>query len=85
MAARWPSSRAKNEDGTLNGGAEGSSQRGEQEQQVDGKVASGEANELSGLQAFAYGEKAVRAVEREEQVWFLAQDVYDVLGLANSS
>ena len=85
MAARWAGSRTKNESGTLNGGAEGSGQRSEQERQVDGKVASGEPNGLSGLQAFACGEKAVRAVEREGQVWFVAQDVCDVLGLANSS
>ena len=85
MGAHWPRSRTKNKDEILNGAAERSGQGSEQTQKVDEETASEAGHGIPSLRAFAYDEKAVRAVEREGQVWFVAQDVCDVLGLSNSS
>lgn len=39
----------------------------------------------SALQVFNYKEQVVRTVERDGEVWFVAKDVCDVLGLVNPS
>ena len=85
MAARWAGSGAKNKGGTLDGAAGGGGDGSEPERQIKGEAAPDTEAGLPDLQAFLYGENAVRAVEKNGEVWFVAQDVCDVLGLTNSS
>ena len=84
MGARWPRSKAKNIGRTPTDSAGSGGQEGQQPQSVKGTEANVAAVGLPGLRAFAYGEKAVRVVEKDGEVWFVAQDVCDVLGIANS-
>ena len=41
-------------------------------------------NNNSEIQVFTYENNNVRTVERDGEIWFVAQDVCDVLGLVNS-
>ena len=70
MAARWAGSETKNKDGTLNGAAGGGGDGSEPEQQIKGEAAPDTEAGLPDLQAFLYGENAVRAVQKNGEVWF---------------
>jgi len=84
MAARWARSGAKNKGETWNGAAGGGGDGSEPEQQIKGEAAPDTEAGLPDLQAFLYGANAVRAVEKDGDAWFVAQDVCDVLGIVNS-
>ena len=84
MAARWARSGAKNKGETWNGAAGGGGDGSEPERQIKGEAASDTEAGLPDLQAFLYGANAVRAVEKDGDAWFVAQDVCDVLGIVNS-
>ena len=70
MAARWAGSETKNKGGTLNGAAGGGGDGSEPERQIKGEAASDTEAGLPDLQAFLYGENAVREVEKNGEVWF---------------
>lgn len=84
MAARWPKSAIKNVAGTLNSPEDNAEPKREQTQRPKQRTGTGPEIGLPALQAFAYEGKAVRAVEKDGSAWFVAADVCDVLGIANS-
>lgn len=84
MAAHWPRSKVKNTERTRSGEAGGHQPGKRQKQQTKKKEWAGPEIEITALQAFIYGEKAVRAVEKDGSAWLVAADVCDVLDIANS-
>lgn len=84
MGARWPRSEKKNIPATLNGDTGGDFGIIELKQSLDKKQTLNREAGSPGLETLPYGGKAVRAVKQGGQVWFVAQDVCDVLNIVNS-
>ena len=70
--------------GTSEESAKRASGKGDHKQGSGTEDVSAQSDVIAAMQAFTYGEKPVRAVEKNGTAWFVAADVCDVLGIVNS-
>lgn len=84
MAGRSPKSKAKNEIGTRREGVSADQSGNEPFECSMKSERCGPEIGLSAMQTFTFGQRAVRAVEKDGRAWFVAKDVCDVLGIVNS-
>lgn len=84
VAARGSNTKGKDATGTGSAGVPAARPKQKQSQAAMGQNWSRPEIGIAALQAFTYGQRPVRAVEKDGKAWFVAQDVCDVLGIANS-
>ena len=83
MMSNMQDNATKNEEGTPESFEEGCNRRFKQKQRSAPEIQNNPKRAPICLKAFDYGSTAVRTIEKDGQVWFVAADVCSALGVVN--